>query len=618
MRQLKALFRRFGADESGVFAVIFAVLAIVLVATAGAVVDFTTVQQARTRAQDALDSAALGLQRTIYEDNVTEETIKVRAEALLIERLADANVTATVTNATIVKEDGMLRLSARLDIPMSFVSLVGVEQMSAAVVSEARRGAVNLEVAVALDVTLSMAGSRIQALRTATAELIDAVVQDSQSPTYSKMALIPYSSAVNVDTYAAAVRGPVRGYTNINSVAWLTPSWTRTISAINKAMPGRITTTANHGLSTGDAVYISNISGGGFTNLNGKVFNVTVLNNTQFTLNGQSTSGYSGTYSANSGRVNKCLTNECEVVVTSNGHGLSTNEFVWITGVHNSVNEKLSPPFTATDVTANTFVLENSQGQNLGSYGSGGRAYCGSPGCEYQIFQSASGGNNYKRFRITNCVTERVGANQYTDAAPSTTYVGRHYPPSSSDCLTDKIVPLTDVKSTLKSAAEALDVTGTTSGQIGTAWAWYLVAPNFAPLFSDPKQKPAEYDAPNTQKVVIIMTDGAYNTPYCQGVVAKNNTIPGGFGGGSSNYINCNATNGNPFTQAANLCTAMKAAGVRVITVGFEVGSDQTVVDTLTNCASSAGDAFLASGSAGLVSTFKKIGENISELRLAL
>ena len=41
MRRFTDLLKRFRRDESGAFLVIFALLAIVLIATSGAVVDFT-------------------------------------------------------------------------------------------------------------------------------------------------------------------------------------------------------------------------------------------------------------------------------------------------------------------------------------------------------------------------------------------------------------------------------------------------------------------------------------------------------------------------------------------------------------------------------------------------
>ena len=69
MRRFTDLLKRFRRDESGAVLVLFAVLALVLIATSGAVVDFTYMQTARSRAQNALDAAALALQSRISTDN---------------------------------------------------------------------------------------------------------------------------------------------------------------------------------------------------------------------------------------------------------------------------------------------------------------------------------------------------------------------------------------------------------------------------------------------------------------------------------------------------------------------------------------------------------------------
>ena len=69
MRRLTDLLKRFRRDESGAFLVLFAVIALVLIATSGAVVDFTYLQTARSRAQNALDAAALALQAGVSRDN---------------------------------------------------------------------------------------------------------------------------------------------------------------------------------------------------------------------------------------------------------------------------------------------------------------------------------------------------------------------------------------------------------------------------------------------------------------------------------------------------------------------------------------------------------------------
>ncbi|NGP17361.1 TadE/TadG family type IV pilus assembly protein [Devosia aurantiaca] len=72
MSQFTKLLRRFGRDERGVFAVIFGLMAIVLIALGGAVVDYVSLEQTRARAQTALDAAALALQRDIEKVGVTK------------------------------------------------------------------------------------------------------------------------------------------------------------------------------------------------------------------------------------------------------------------------------------------------------------------------------------------------------------------------------------------------------------------------------------------------------------------------------------------------------------------------------------------------------------------
>ena len=76
------LLKRFRDDEGGAFLVLFGILAIVLVATSGAVVDYTSVEQARTRGQVALDAAALALQPIDLHPNR-------RADPAVCRRLAE-------------------------------------------------------------------------------------------------------------------------------------------------------------------------------------------------------------------------------------------------------------------------------------------------------------------------------------------------------------------------------------------------------------------------------------------------------------------------------------------------------------------------------------------------
>ena len=91
----------------------------------------------------------------------------------------------------------------------------------------------------------------------------------------------------------------------------------------------------------------------------------------------------------------------------------------------------------------------------------------------------------------TKCVTERIGNDAYTDAAPTgtSTYVGKGYFGTSTttscgvgnytDTEVNSIQPLSNDTTMLKRRIDKLDTGGSTAGHLGTAWAWYLLSPNW-------------------------------------------------------------------------------------------------------------------------------------------
>ena len=623
------LLRRFRSDEKGAFIALFGVIAVVLIAISGAVVDYTSVEQARTRAQVALDAAALGLQPKIYDPNFD---IKSAAQALLTERVADSRITSTVTGAVRDLEAGTLTLNARLVVPLAFVQLVGIETMRVRLRAQATRGSMDIEVAVALDTTGSMSGRKISDLIAATNELIETVVQDVQEPTYTKMALVPYSMAVNVGSYADRIRGPVTR-PGITGAAYLS-AYSTTIRSISKRDPIRITTTANHGLDTGAFIRVDGVNGSNsFKSLNGNFYRVTRISNTRFSLQQCASDGsrcsdvdssrWSGSYAANSGSYQSCLTDDCEVVLTGEGHPFASGDYAFISGI-GGMTQINSQTFTVGTTTNDTFVLAGTNGRqtDYGTYRGGGVADCYEPGCLYYRFQSASR-NQWTTHAISTCVTERVGRDAYNDAPPSTTPVGRNYPSASNPCLSNQIRPLTSDKAALHRLASNLVAEGSTAGQTGLAWAWYLVSPEFGYLWPS-DSRPAAYGTKNLTKVVVLMTDGQFNSVYCDGVISANSTS----GSGSvSDHINCNAQNGSSYSQGASLCTEMKKGGdgvagtaddIIVYTVGFDIEDQPEARSIMANCATDAGYAFLANTGLELSDAFAEIGRKISSLRISL
>jgi Flp pilus assembly protein TadG len=214
------------------------------------------------------------------------------------------------------------------------------------------------------------------------------------------------------------------------------------------------------------------------------------------------------------------------------------------------------------------------------------------------------------------CVSERQGSAAYTDATPTGNArlpVVYYSSASVSNCQpTAEVMPLTSDKQALTSLIDSFKADGFTGGNLGTAWAWYMLSPTWwsgiaANIHADGRPAaypslpenctswekcPASQRAPGTvKKFAVLMTDGEYNMQFCDGgSKVTGASIPDrNAGPGNSEKGNCTSALATSSAQAQSLCTAMKKAGIIVYTVGFGLGTSGAQVDLLKACASEDG-----------------------------
>jgi Flp pilus assembly protein TadG len=200
------------------------------------------------------------------------------------------------------------------------------------------------------------------------------------------------------------------------------------------------------------------------------------------------------------------------------------------------------------------------------------------------------------------CVIERTGSNASTDAGP---YGVDRLPNVPSLPYGNYVCPQATVlglqgksqKDTVKNTVDSYMASGATAGHIGTAWGWYLLSPEWSGVLG--ASAPADYSETDVEKSMIIMTDGEFNTSYMSG--------------GSTPY----ATQADEsYGQFQSLCTNIKAKGIKVFTVGFDLASPRALGE-LQNCASSAENFFDAKTGAQLKQAFKDIAKKLNTLRVA-
>ena len=215
------------------------------------------------------------------------------------------------------------------------------------------------------------------------------------------------------------------------------------------------------------------------------------------------------------------------------------------------------------------------------------------------------------------CVVERTGTNELKETAPGTgAWVTSYYSamiaqgvsnPSTTCPESTVLVPLTSNKATLKATINSMVATGSTAGAVGTAWAWYLISPEWGTIFTggakpDSYSKMAELGPsgqPRLRKIAILMTDGAYNTYQAK------------------QYSDTSSDADAVRARAVSLCTNMKAKGITVYTVGFQLGTDTRAISTLNSCATDSSYFYNAANGDALKAAFRDIALKISALRIS-
>lgn len=624
VKALRMFTSRLSSDRGGNVVMIFALVMPALIMLTLGGIDINRVTTAKARVQDALDAAALAAARSSYTDPKDLKTVALVAlranlRNASVEPFADDAVKIELTKDQIVIADIQVQVKTLIaNVVLPPYGKILDDTLPVSVHSEVNRSSKDIEVSLVLDITGSMgSNNRIGDLKNAANQLIKLVVQPAakQTPYYSRMAIVPYSIGVNLGARADAARGASIGSTSISGAAWAAAA-AKSISGITRASPG-VVTANGHGLSTDDYVWISGVNG--MTQINNRAYKVVRIDANRVSLQYQSgqnwyalntSSGYSS-YSSG-GQIRKCMRSDCFVTITSTNHGLSEDEGVQITGVNGmTALNNSSGLFEVYERTSKDAFVVPVGGTTYADYSNGGAVQCGRDGCAKRVFRDPQY-NRLTVFDNTTCVSERAGSSAYTDAVPSSAYVGRNYASPRNPCPAATVQPLTSNIDTLTSLVNGLSVTGSTAGQIGLAWGWYTVSNQFNGLWSS--NPAAAYAPTKVLKAVILMTDGEFNTPYCGGVIARD------AGSGSGNLydkIACDATNGDPFDQAAKLCTGMKAKGVIVYTVGFSITPGSDAANILSTCATDKDKAFLPQSGADLSNDFQAIGRDITRLRIS-
>ncbi len=597
--------RSFLLNTSGSYAPLAALLALPLLGTVSAAVEYSSVYKVHQHLQNALDASALATAKELSSSDdmqYLEAYSKDFFEGNLDDFIKIGDVDFGFVFGDAPTGGKRVTLTAEYTYDTFMAGVIGVEEIPmkvTAVVAAANRTA---EIAIVIDNSGSMdteSGpndeTRMELARLSAAQLVTSlhtVASFSNKPDPIKISVVPFAGSVNVGSkYRGADWLDMRGWSSIHheNLDWL----------------GTV--------SKGDKWPNATASGGGWTS--------------------SSTSTTS---------VGPTPPNPLPAGVTSfSMNWLSRWTLLDKIGVAWDGCVEMRPdPYNTTDttpdsVTADTlfvpmFAPDEPDKKNNSEDGDYTNKYLNDyvrVGTDYAATSTNFGSNSKQHLRqdwtvkYNNDAKLKDNKNKVLIGQERSRDFGPYGP--NMGCTTDPIQPLTTDPATAITAIENMDAGGYTNVQAGLVWGWRTVSANL------PFDEGRSYDVPENDKYIILMTDGN-NTYPAQSTLNKTEYYAWGFGkddrvedGLVSATSDVDAMN----QQTARTCENIKAvqdadgeAAIKIFTIVYDVADGSSVKDLLYDCASTSktGEKYYYDvEGAGLAAAMASIGNEISQLRIA-
>lgn len=189
----------FLGNEDGAIAIIFGFACVVLVGVVGLSIDGGRALGAKSKTDAALDAAALAGTRALFKGMSVAEVEQYTKDFYLsnVRSVGTLGADYGVPDVEIDTATKTMRVSAFTKVPTTFGRIFGVDSIDFASYSTATFNVRDIELGMALDVTGSMRGRKIEDLKDAAKGLVESLIPDTGSFGDIKIALAPYSAAVN-------------------------------------------------------------------------------------------------------------------------------------------------------------------------------------------------------------------------------------------------------------------------------------------------------------------------------------------------------------------------------------------------------------------------------------
>ncbi|WP_280114437.1 pilus assembly protein [Roseibium hamelinense] len=201
------MFSQFLRDENGNFIIITALSLVPLIVMAGGSLDVLRMTTTSQKLQSALDSATLAAASLTNAQDI-ETTINEYVAANLPDKKPYTTLDLSIDTQDNALNSRTIEISASVLLDTPFLGLVGMDTQTVSAQSVANQSAENVEIAMVLDISSSMNGSKLPALRDAAKGFVD-IMLEGNNKDYTSINYVPFGGTVNIgDFYSQYVVDP--------------------------------------------------------------------------------------------------------------------------------------------------------------------------------------------------------------------------------------------------------------------------------------------------------------------------------------------------------------------------------------------------------------------------
>ena len=236
-RRLAGRLRAYAVATGGQAAVFFGLAAVPLLGVSGLALDSGRAYLVEAKLSRALDAAGLAAARVGRSANAQAD-----AESFFHANYPEGYLSSEITSFTFIVRPGgdVFDISATADVPTTLMRILGQTQLTIARRTEVQRLSSGLELALVMDNTGSMEGTKIAQMKSAARTLVDILFGDATELDNVWISLVPYTSTVNIGpadkSLGTWLRDPARVApgTGVYGVS----AWKGCVDARTAPMPG--------------------------------------------------------------------------------------------------------------------------------------------------------------------------------------------------------------------------------------------------------------------------------------------------------------------------------------------------------------------------------------------